>query len=61
MKDYKEMCDDLQDACFDIEDILDGSSNDWSIAEFGEAENLYQFCKLYVKLFNEYSHKIKKQ
>lgn len=51
-KDYKGYADSILEAKFDIEDVIDGSSNGFNGTEYEALKQMRDYCKLFIDAFD---------
>ena len=51
-KTYRDYADSILEAKFDIEDVINGSSNGFNRKEYRELKRMREYCKLFVDAFD---------
>lgn len=51
-KTYEEYADSILETKFDIEDVIDGSSNGFNGKEYEELKRMREYCKLFIDAFD---------
>lgn len=51
-KTYKDYADSILEAKFDIEDVIDGSSNGFNGTEYEELKRMREYCKFFIDAFD---------
>lgn len=51
-KTYKDYADSILETKFDIEDVIDGSSNGFNKTEYEELKRMKEYCKLFIDAFD---------
>jgi hypothetical protein len=51
-KTYEEYADSILETKFDIEDVIDGSSNGFNGTEYEELKRMREYCKLFIDAFD---------
>lgn len=51
-KIYKDYANSILETKFDIEDVINGSSNGFNVAEYEELKRMREYCKYFIDAFD---------